>query len=84
MFLKTAFVRNKTLLVDICLSRFCNNWLGGLSVGTHYDVKKTLGMSVFSEEYTYPILFVITEMIVKGGLSTTLNPKPGGVRGHRL
>jgi hypothetical protein len=58
--------------------------MGGLSVGTHYDVKKTSGMSVFSEEYTYPILIVITEMIVKGSLSTTLNPEPGGVRGHRL
>jgi hypothetical protein len=83
MFLYTAFVRNKTLLVDVCLSRFCSNGMGGLSVGTHYDLKKTLGMSAFSEEYTYPILFVITEMIVKGGLSTTLEPEPGRVRGHR-
>jgi hypothetical protein len=56
----------------------------GLSVGTHYDVKDTLGMSVYSKEYTYPILFVIAEMIVKVDLSTTLNPEPGGVKGHRL
>jgi hypothetical protein len=46
--------------------------------------KNTSGMSVYSKEYTYPILIVITEMIVKGGLSTTLNPERGGVRGHRL
>jgi hypothetical protein len=84
MFLKTAFVRNYTLLVDVCLSRFCNNGMGGLSVGTHYDVKKILGMSAFSEEYTHPIMFVITEMTVKGGLSTKLDPDPGRVRGHRL
>jgi hypothetical protein len=57
--------------------------MGGLSVGTHCDVN-TFGMSVYFKAYTYPILLLITEMIVKGGLSTMLNPEPGGVRGHRL